>query len=175
MATTSCSEIEAREMPEMRPVRGGRRLASIAAGDLTLEHSLDDGPDLGERHGLGEGDGAGGLQEPGRLGAENVSGEEDEPVTPLRPPPLDLAVETGSVQPRHPHVANDHVVRARREAVERDAPVTSDVDLVAVDGEELGQYLGDLCLVLDEKDPTRVEPRRRHWRGPGPRDDGPRA
>src|SRR5436190_9966049 len=141
------------------------RPASASAGHPTLEHSLDDLSNLGERHGLGEGDGAGGLQGTGRLRGDRVSGEEDEPATALRPPPLDLAVETGSVQPGHPHVADDHVVRARGEAVERDAPITSDIDLVAVDGEELGQHLSDRCLVLDEEDPTWA-PRRGHRWGP---------
>ncbi|HZO39563.1 MAG TPA: hypothetical protein VFE97_10100 [Methylomirabilota bacterium] len=63
-----------------------------------------------------------------------------------------LAVEAWAVEVRHLEVADDQVVGAVAELVERLDAVVGGVDPVIVLGEDLGQGRRDLGLVVDDQD-----------------------
>jgi hypothetical protein len=103
---------------------------------------------------------------------ENVAGDEDDAVPQMREPPLDLGVEMLAVEPGHFRIAENQIVRALAEHLERHGAVVGDRDLVPVALQCLGQGGGDVGLVVDDQDRLpaiggngRAPPLRRPARG----------
>ena len=101
------------------------------------------------------------LEERLDLRAQDVAGHEHEAPAEVRKPALERAIEPGTVEVRHPHVAEDQIVRRPPELLERLCPIRHRVDRVVIGAEHLAEQLDHQALVVDDEDALALHDRRR--------------